>query len=357
LDKGYLVSGTATGKVHSWRIDHVVKALSAHKKNARLTDDKSDGKTDSVKITTITDPKSEPEYVGLELCAFSDEGIKSILLRDSQVFALVGDLQVKHWSYCYDISHSVQRFQRTHTASVCSMTSTLTFEREAVLLTTGSEELFTVDIESCEDHSVRLPMAIPKRIVPMFFDSKRVVWLETSEAGDKIVRVFGITRTVAKAKPKSAAELEDERLHGPVLNASTADETEVRECKEVATLGFRKSHKFYWGFQLSGDRLAHVCCQNKIKIWDLSNPKEPLYRIEAHKGARKIMAFSVADQGKEVITIGSERKIKIWREGKLVHKFRNVHGEFRMGYPYVMRRHGNRLFYTSDLGIHLLLLD
>ncbi len=68
----------------------------------------------------------------------------------------------------------------------------------------------------------------------------------------------------------------------------------------------------------------------------------------------ELLALRAENGGDVLMTLGSEGKIKLWHKGLLVAKFDNIGGTFERGYPVVLRRRGQAVYYTSDEGLFVL---
>jgi hypothetical protein len=62
------------------------------------------------------------------------------------------------------------------------------------------------------------------------------------------------------------------------------------------------------------------------------------------------------NDGEDVITLGSDRKIKLWHKGTLVAKFVRIRGDFTAQLPVTLRRVGRVVYYTAEDGVYCVLL-
>jgi len=117
--------------------------------------------------------------------------------------------------------------------------------------------------------------------------------------------------------------------------------------------------------RVSGTRVVTVTRGCKIqvhqfvKIGDLDGKSLPeaLSITRAHRLAKwrgltrgKILAVLVgSDDARSIITLGSDKKLRLWYRGKLVAKFVGLRGTFT--YPVVLGRKGRVITYTADEGV------
>lgn len=97
------------------------------------------------------------------------------------------------------------------------------------------------------------------------------------------------------------------------------------------------------------------------------------HRIEAASGTARILAYLYDPPSRTFLTLNSDAKIKIFSldpptdagdhaagksPGHLVKKYRHIAGSFKLGYPYIIRKVGEKMiFYTADEGVYVLRLE
>jgi hypothetical protein len=103
----------------------------------------------------------------------------------------------------------------------------------------------------------------------------------------------------------------------------------------------------YSGFQLVGTKLAYCFNNTVVEVRDLRDSQQVIWRCKGHKGYILAMHFD----GELVITMGMDRKIKLWRNGEIFKKIKNVPGVFNPGYLYKVWYGGSAVYYTADNGV------
>jgi len=123
------------------------------------------------------------------------------------------------------------------------------------------------------------------------------------------------------------------------------------EVQEVGKLKMWDEHlelsKNYSCFQLVGTKLAYCFNNTVVEVRDLKDSQEVLWRCKGHKGYILAMHFD----GEIVITMGMDRKIKLWKNGEIFKKIKNVPGVFNPGYLYKVRYSGSAVYYSADNGV------
>lgn len=299
---GYLVTGTAIGQIALWRLDHLLSSNALQAMNEQEIE--KEKQKDKEVICRIMSPNSE-------------EGVRYVYFDDVQVFAVVGDLHLKLFASVHSASPHIIRFERNHNYQTCGNCYTLKSDHQVVLVNVGASDGVLVDTDKMRQTQFRLEL--PKGVIPCDFDGARFVYLEVDKEGDKAVKVFN-----------------------------------VNDLKLKHELKFNKKKKHYWGFQLMGDEIVHVCCQKKLKIWNLNDLSQPVWKTVAHD--ERILAFEKSPDKQTIISLGADKKIKFWRNRSLVATYSNIQGTFRLGYPYALKQVGTRLFYSADEGIFVLQL-
>lgn len=311
------------------------------------------------------------EYTTVQLAQSSDEGIRAIYLNESKVHAVIGDLHIKCWAAYHRPGYQLVKFKRQHNFGICAATTTLQHGMQTLLVAAGHLEGHLLDMSSLKQFNLNL--VVPRRCVPSYFDGNRLSFVEKDmDTGSKVMWVY---------------------------------DCHTQERKQ--SFFFPKAHKHYWGFQLNGDRMIHVSCHNKIKVWDINNNHQPLFKLVAH--ADRVFSFLVdrypafssqpsptsssqlsspspasptsptsapapasasaqltataiegaeglVEDALEIISFGADRKIKIWYNDRCVIKIRKLMGSWHRGHPYTVKRYGDYLFYTADEGIFVVKL-
>jgi hypothetical protein len=201
----------------------------------------------------------------------------------NRVTAVIGDLHVQRWRTCWDSGFEMFKFRRGHNYLICTSTYTMVHDKTILLLTAGNMDCFMIDLLN-NPMGQTIRVGLPRRGTPTYFDGQRILWLDEKLNGTKVVEL-----------------------------------TELHSEKVIATINFPRKDKFYTGFQISGisysslntimhsfdvcascdwyvtgNRMAHICCHFKLKVWDLTNTQRPLYRFVAHKHGR-VLAFLFRD--------------------------------------------------------------
>lgn len=325
--------------------------------------------------------RAPKEYVCRLLSPVSDEGCRAVRFDQvtKRLYATIGDLHIKCWRTSYDApplnSHlrdarqqqyedslplfdtagvEILKFSRQHTFNICQSTFTLAFEQHIMLLypaQNGSQSdsmLHHIDTRTMQQ--TLLPIPLERNDVPLALSQEHLVILREHQlTSDKLILIYNWRRA-----PYTL-------LH---------------------TLTFAKRHKHYWGFQMSGNTMVHVCCQSKIKVIQLnssqasaaaasaallqSTPRLPaqstlasspgvtlLHKFSAHKW--RVLSFLQIDE-ESLITLGDDRKIKLWRRGQCMVKYVKIKGVFQFNYPYILKLFHSRLYYTADDGVYVLQL-
>ena len=94
------------------------------------------------------------------------------------------------------------------------------------------------------------------------------------------------------------------------------------------------------------------------------------HRIKAATHSARILAYIYDQPTKTFIVLTNDSKVKIFAledamsgavkvsPGRLLKKYRNIGGTFKLGYPYILKKVSETtLLYTADEGIFILRLD
>jgi len=115
-----------------------------------------------------------------------------------------------------------------------------------------------------------------------------------------------------------------------------------------ASIYFEKAGTNYSCFQLAQKQLSYCSNNNVVKIYDLEK-EEVIYRCKGHKGYILATHFD----GKIVTTLGTDRKLKLWEDGKCIQKIKNIPGLFNPGYLYKVWQSKSAIYYSADDGIYV----
>lgn len=135
-----------------------------------------------------------------------------------------------------------------------------------------------------------------------------------------------------------------------LLNKETGEKQLL--CKNAETfedmgkIEFPRAKTFYTCFQHHGSVVAYVSNNNVVKIYDLAQNKL-LYRCKGHKGYILAIHFD----GTRVASLGTDKKIKLWKNGECLTTVKNAPGVFNPGYLYKVMLRDETVFYTADNGI------
>ena len=81
--------------------------------------------------------------------------------------------------------------------------------------------------------------------------------------------------------------------------------------------------------------------------------RKVLYNYSTHKGF--ILTFDFSDG--LLITLGSDEKLCVWKDGQCLGVAANIPGTFIVGYPYIVKKsskYWNQIYYTADDGIFMI---
>jgi len=316
--RGYAIVGSMSGRIAAYLVNF--DESDKPKDQAVVPESKAiDGAPAGPVRVISSSQQGRLEVTCTILAPKSDESIRSIHLDKQRILAIVGDVQVKEWD---SISHAVRvrPFRRAHHYGICTNSYTLCAGPRVLIMTTGSRDSQYFDLsDEARAHDLFptiVRCGLPGRTIPVAFDGTRVVWVERIPSVGRSVKVQDLTTV----PPTTLAEM-----------------------------SFTRPNKFYWGFQVSGSRIAYVTNHSIIKIWELNNKEKFLFKFTAHKS--QVLAFIFRDEGRELITLGDDNKIKMWRDGVLVRKLIRINGKFHSGVPYILKRFGDWIFYSADDGV------
>eukprot|EP00808_Paulinella_micropora_P001477 g64769.t1 len=360
---GFLITGSAFGRICLWRIDHVVNDDSDQSDGKQpprrepLSDIASTDKqplspsesaspvptkgrkrpslrvpaslsskrqsaTRKTRLTRYIPEETDPEfrYICRILTKQSPEAVSGIFCDpELGLFAVIGDLHYRYWGSFADVGGTSSNFRRSvsHTYRTCDDSFTLVAGCQVLILTRGREG-FWQDLSNKTRRDVKIELS--SGAVPVAFDGERAV-----------------IQTMMK---KGGSEIVVVKLDGT----------------EEQKLTFPRSHTADWGFRLCGDVLVHVCCRNKIKTWDVATGK-CLSRLQVCTQA-DLIAYDAAltEEGVSIVTIASDRTLKVWQGKSCLGYFSGLLGKFRLNYPYIIVRQGRRICYTADDGVFTVLL-
>lgn len=152
----------------------------------------------------------------------------------------------------------------------------------------------------------------------MDYDDGRLVYKQTLENGQKVVKILN-----------------------------------VADRKTMHKIKFPRRAKDYWGFQLRQNKLVYVTNQNNMKIYDLISDKV-ISKLTGHRSY--ILAFEF--ENNKIVSLGSDHKIRVWdSNGQPTHNIQKIPGSFVPGYLYKVSMCNNNIFYTSDDGIYAFAIN
>jgi len=124
---------------------------------------------------------------------------------------------------------------------------------------------------------------------------------------------------------------------------------DARTFKDRGNLCFPKIGRNYNCFQLVGTRLAYCSNNNVVKIYDIEK-SVVLWRLKGHRGYILAIHFT----GTAVVSLGTDRKLKLWENGKCVRTWKNIPGVFNPGYLYKVYYKGKTIYYSDDNGLYVV---
>jgi len=117
------------------------------------------------------------------------------------------------------------------------------------------------------------------------------------------------------------------------------------------SMPFEKVGTNYSCFQLVGRKLAYCSNNNVVKVYDLDK-SEIVARCKGHKG----YILATHYDGNIIATLGTDRKLKLWRDGECIGKIKNIPGVFNPGYLYKVWHNKSKIYYSADDGIYVAYL-
>jgi WD40 repeat protein len=348
-----LVTGSVYGAVRVWHVGHLL----AQHGRARGAAPIPEGfrRKEAGREREEDEDEGGPQFLCHELCAASDEGIRGVYVDPTTdaVFAAVGDISVKTWESVRTRAFKLIKLQRASMFGAPGVT--LVSGRFMLVVQPQSSDAVVLDMLAERQRTLRF--FLPGDANAMHFDGQRLVVLEIVDKTRREVKVYDLERNLLVGK----------------LPLSDLD-------------------KVYWGFQTSGDRMAHVSSRNVIKVHSLASlvgfreyatnasvahsvagdrPVSALgaeaaprpgartytHRFSTHKG--RVLALLFHRNGQEIVSLASDRKVKVWSlaANRCVRTYYGVPGRFDMGLPRILRLVGALLFYTADDGVYCLELD
>jgi len=164
--------------------------------------------------------------------------------------------------------------------------------------------------------------------------------------------IHGIKPTNYKLPPKADVVSYDGKTYCILeINMKTGERDlvfkDAKTFEDRGKLHFPKSGTNYNCFQLVGTRLAYCSNNNVVKIYDIVK-KVVLWRLKGHSGYILAIHFT----GDAVVSLGTDRKLKLWENGECVQKWKNIPGVFNPGYLYKVFYNGRVIYYSADNGIY-----
>ena len=269
-------------------------------------------------------PMPKEGYQCKILCPSSDEGIRGIYIEGGSLAAVIGDDHVKKFPMFHQTDCVHVPFKRSHSYGTCATTVVQFNENKVALVSPDENCLIAMDLANLNNQLMSaklLPkVSVPNKAVSAYFDGLHFISIQHGDAGDqKVVKV---------------------------------QKTDTGEALQLYR--FRSDKNHYWGFFIiGGDKLLHASKSNFIKVWSLSSNIAPIYQMQVHKNG-KLLAMLPVNNGELLVTLGSDQKIKIWKGQQLVCKAINIKGNFDMGYPVLLRKFANMIFYTTNDAIYVV---
>lgn len=181
--------------------------------------------------------------------------------------------------------------------------------------------------------------------------SRRMYLVDCTIAGDKLLKQKAFTLK-AELRRKTRAVSFD----GKTFCFVDTSQNLKLIFMDAATLqwnGNLELSRNYSGFQLVGTKLAYCLNNTVVEVRDLKKNNEVIWRCRGHKGYILAMHFD----GDILVTMGMDRKIKLWKDGQVIKKIKNVPGIFNPGYLYKVWYSGFAVYYSADNGVFVAYLE
>jgi hypothetical protein len=333
---------------------------------------------------------------------------KSVIAPGS-VLAVIGDRSVKVLPALTAPSCLNMRFSRPHSDRLCADTITLHHKHAAALLT-PADPLSCVVLDAFQQKQFVLQqLHIPPHATPCHFDGQTLGWRLTHQGG---ARVFTVASLLTQAPvsftafaaheratfaivshmpppllddpaaggaaavaagagglasaPVSASSLGEGSCVVAVVGAATITVRSLIPFSEVESIRRDMGDAAVAGpdapepFTAPDDAMSLIGPDREV--WPFASAAYinavcaradagERYRFLAHDQG-VILAVLAENGGDDVVTLGSEGKLKLWHRGRLVAKFAELAGTFHRNYPVLLRRRGQAIYYTSDEGIY-----
>lgn len=313
-----IVTGTAGGLVHLWTLPQLFEEAKEDYQQVLIAKDAFSEKG----------REQEAKYACRMLSQESEEGIRALhVSTDGTLYALVGDLFCKTWKDGDAETLEYFKFKRINQSLPYCMTYCIYCNPNIAMIPSGGSYLHFVDLNSLEQWIV--DFKVPQYSIPTYYDHDRLILVQYRQEDSPEVQIW----------------------------KGFSQNSELPQC--TAVIKFPTSKSSYWGFQMgpSASKLVIVSLQCKFSIWDLtSSPCTKIKSFNAHSGT--IVSFLVEEEKETgemvIISIGSEKVLKIWKDCKLIRQIRNISGEFQLNYPYFIKRFGDWLLYSADQGIYCI---
>lgn len=330
VNAGLLLSGSATGQVTIWDISNKI-VLNNNTNNTDCNDN-------NVKHQLFKQQNNNNNTCYCHvLCPTAEEGIQRVYFGEhSCIFALVGDSHIRYWDSISSTQYKVIRIERYHNYNTCINTRILHYNNTIVLISPGLSDGLYIDLSTGQQ--LRYTYNVPINSEPIQYNGQYITYLDTLNNGKKYINIRSL-------------------INNNVLYELT----------------FEREHKYYSAFQTNDKYLLHVCCSNKLKLWNLNDLKhndndsvndnntqqhnnnntlqpQAKCKMTNHK-ANIITAVLMSDSN--VASLSLDNKLYVWSNGKRIKKYKNLKGQFYYGYPYLMI-HVNQQYviYTADDGVY-----
>ncbi len=310
-----------------------------------------------------------PKFQALLLRNRSDEAIQAIyiveetapynkagIIKPGTILAVVGSLSITIFP---DIRRSTSPLRMDFRRPFTMGTTYVSQHKNYVTLFTPGDPGSSVLLDSTMQMQFPLnKLEIPTTAVPVFFNGQTIAWCAPTQA----FRVEGA---------KAGAVVTDSSNVKLVTFSVMLLKVFLAQSQVLTHFIYYTQDKSVHSHQITGDNIVTVLHGNKIqvhKMFSQSQWGDPsktvadhleisrqmrIRKFVAHKEGQ-ILTILADDKGDSVITIATDKKIKLWYKSTLVAKFVNIGGSFNHPFPVVMRRYGNMLVYTANDGVYAL---
>ena len=274
------------------------------------------------------------------LCASSEEIIKAMGMDSKRIVAVVGDLHIKVWERSSFSTPRIIKLKRPHHYSFCTQVQILTHEKHAILGVGSFVEptLLYIDLQTLNQYLPIPPKdcPVPMEGIPTFFDGNFLSWV--SKHKEIKLCLWKVPLTMEDG---ARFELAD-------------------------TWEFPSSKVTYWGFQFSQpNRKFLVMCSKryKLSVWNADSKTKVLSRKVFKRS--DVACFLVESKLNSLVVFVVSRfgefSMQRWdldsKMFRALYSAPSVSGSWYLGFTYKIRRFDPSIFYSSDMGLHVLQLD